>query len=216
MTSSSSSRKWRVVSVAKKRRNSVAAADPCARSRRACTSAWWWSWESGTSAAWRFTPPLCALRCRERRGRCRRHTQAARRIEVVELRRIDREPEPRSDARRRLRVDTRSEADTVRHDERVLVARSLAHLGHVYRRRIHREDDVRVGAEILDNLRLYVDCRQHGIGESDVLERLGADADDQTIGAAGRPGGNAEAAERDRLAVHLRLDEVHRRRADER
>ena len=78
-----------------------------------------------------------------------------------------------------LRVDARGERRAVGSEEDLLVAGGLAHLAHVDRRRIDLEDDVRVGAEILDDLHLDVDLRQRRVGERGVLERLRPDADDQ-------------------------------------
>ena len=84
--------------------------------------------------------------------------------------------------------------------------------------RVDVKSDVRIRAELLEHRDLDVDPRQRRIGEARVLEGSGPDPEDDR--AARRRGPvSAErdpvAAELDRVAVEPRLDEVHRRRADE-
>ena len=76
-----------------------------------------------------------------------------------------------------------------------------------------------VRAELLDDGQLDVDRRLAGLREGDVLEGLGPDAEDDALAGGTRARAverHAVLAEDDRVAVDRRLDEVHRRRADER
>ena len=79
---------------------------------------------------------------------------------------------------------------------RVLVAGRGAHLAHFHPRFGDREQHVRVGAELLDDLDRHVHARQRRLGEGTVLESLGADADDHSAGEAPRPLRAAESRSR--------------------
>ena len=135
----------------------------------------------------------------------------------MEAGRIDGEPERPSDTRRRLRMHARREPRAVAGEEYLLVSSGLAHLAHVHRRRVDREDQVRVGPEILNHLDLDVELRQRRVGECRILECLGADADDRARQVGLLPGrqGDAVPAEDDRAIRERCLHEVHRGRADE-
>ncbi len=87
-------------------------------------------------------------------------------------------------------------------------------------RRVDTEEHVRIRAELLEHDDLDVDRRQLRRRERRVLERLGANAEDHGAAlTAFRPPGrvelDAELPERDLAVGDGRLDEVHRRRADE-
>ena len=77
----------------------------------------------------------------------------------MEAGRVDREPQRLPDPGG-VCGWTRAVKTHGRREERLLVAGGLAHLADVHRRRIDLEDDMRVGAEILDHLHLDVDLRQ--------------------------------------------------------
>ncbi len=78
------------------------------------------------------------------------------------------------------------------------------------------EEDVRVGAELLEHLDVDLDRRQPG-RERRVLEALRPDAEHDPSGRpAARGKRHAELPEAHRVVLERRLDEVHRGRADER
>ena len=99
--------------------------------------------------------------------------------------------------------------------ERALLVVGLEDLGRD-RARLDGEEDVRVGAEVLEHLDDDVERRQLG-GDRGVLEALGADAEDHgAVGRAqGRGDGKAELAEADVAVLDGGLDQVHGGRADE-
>ena len=111
-----------------------------------------------------------------------------------------------------------SERDVVGHQA---FHRLVGHRIQILRgdaRSVDREDDVRVGAELLEHRHLDLDLGQPRFGERRVLEALRPNPEDHPARATGPPPGrqrDAEACELDRAVGDVRLDEVHRGRADE-
>ena len=82
------------------------------------------------------------------------------------------------------------------------------------------KEDERVGAEFLEYLDRDLNARQVRPRVRRIVENLWADTEDDPIDVARRTSDGVERhsklAELDQVGVQSRLDEVHRRRADER
>ena len=68
-------------------------------------------------------------------------------------------------------IDASGEQGTLhRHEAMLVVANGLLHLGHIDSRCGDGEQDVRVGAELLDDLDANVESRQGRIGDSRIFK----------------------------------------------
>jgi hypothetical protein len=103
---------------------------------------------------------------------------------------------------------------------RILALEGLSELLRVDARRIDVEDHVRIRAQLLEHVHDDVDLWQRRIRKGHVLEALRPDPEHHSAGRdAVREQGrkcDPETAELDDAAFDDGLDEVHRRRADER
>src|SRR5688572_9134697 len=147
-------------------------------------------------------------------------TPTVRGVEEVEAARIDGET-----GRCTLRsggpgVDAGREEGRMRREQRRIVLEVVVAGLHRHALGVHGEADVRLGAELLEHLDLDRQARQRGRCGLTVLERLGPNAEhdpaDIRRRAVRRVERDGELAEPNARAFERRLDEVHRRRADER
>ena len=132
----------------------------------------------------RATGSRGADRCRSDRGRQRTVGEALARVrvEVVEPARVEREAEPlarpHDDGLGDLRREQRPPVGGEERRPLALVGRST-HGRDVDGRRLDREDDVRRGAELLDDGDLHLDRRPRRVGERGRFEVLWAEPEDQ-------------------------------------
>ena len=138
-------------------------------------------------------------------------------IEEVEPRRVDREADRVADADRCARIDACVEQRSAFGEDRRVVLGLEALCADAWR--VDGEVHVALRPHLFEHLDVHVD-RGGGIRrERRLLEGLWADSEHDVCRARGRPAErverNAKLAERDVVAVDARLDEVHRRRADE-
>src|SRR5205085_10101155 len=127
-----------------------------------------------------------------RPGRAREQALPRPRVEEVETVRVDGELKPAAGRSPRPRVDAAVEERLVLDEQRrVVLRRGLEHV-RSDPRRVDVEEDVGVGAELLEDGDLDIDSRQPGRCEGSVLEALGPDAEDHLARLQRRPASRIE------------------------